>query len=134
MTKLHECLLPFAEPVCSPRGLRGSELQFLSELKQIVRDIDVVEGFREAGRKFKPSCVSAICRARSEWKSLPRGGGWRWGARARVANLICARTFRSAIWNEYGSLLEIRPLIGAGSQFRAYDRETGSDQKQFSRA
>src|SRR5271165_6118966 len=65
MTKLHKCLLPFAEPVCSPWGLRGSELQFPSELKQIVRDIDVVEGFREAGRKFKSlrACQQSVERA-----------------------------------------------------------------------
>src|SRR5438034_413999 len=49
MTKLRDSLLPFAEPACSPRGLRGSEPQFPSQQNQIVCDIDVIEGLREAG-------------------------------------------------------------------------------------
>jgi hypothetical protein len=51
--KLRDYLLPFSEPACSPWRLRGSELQFPSQQNQIVCDVDVVEGLREAGREFK---------------------------------------------------------------------------------
>jgi hypothetical protein len=49
MTKLRDCLLPFAEPASSPWGFRGSEKQFPSQQNQVVCDVDVIEGFREAG-------------------------------------------------------------------------------------
>ena len=49
MAKLRDCLLPFAEPARSPWRLRGSEPQFSSQQNQIVCDVDVVEGLREAG-------------------------------------------------------------------------------------
>src|SRR5260370_19991757 len=53
MTKLRDCLLPFAEPARGPWGFRGSVLQFPSQQNQVVCDVDVIEGFREAGREFK---------------------------------------------------------------------------------
>ena len=53
MTKLRDCLLPFAEPACSPWSLRGSEPQFPSQKNQVVCNVDVIERFREAGREFK---------------------------------------------------------------------------------
>src|SRR5437667_1949705 len=53
MTKLRDCLLPFAEPARSLWGLRGSEPQFPSQQNQVVCDVDVIEGFREAGRESK---------------------------------------------------------------------------------
>src|SRR5690348_16150263 len=53
MTKLRDCLLPFAEPVCGPWGLHGSELQFPSQQNQVVCDVDVIERFHEGGGEFK---------------------------------------------------------------------------------
>src|SRR5579863_4441471 len=53
MMKLRDGLLPFAEPARSPWGLLRSKLQFVSQQNQIVGDVDVIEGFREACREFK---------------------------------------------------------------------------------
>src|SRR5229473_1982709 len=53
MMKLRDRLLPFAEPTGSPWGLLRSELQFASQQNQIVCDVDVIKGFREAGRESK---------------------------------------------------------------------------------
>src|SRR5713101_3605481 len=49
MAKLRNRLLPFAEPARSPWRLRGGEPQFLSQQNQVVCDVDIIEGFREAG-------------------------------------------------------------------------------------
>ncbi len=49
LTKLRDFLLPFAEPACCPWSLRWSEPQFPCQQNQVVCDVDVIEGFREAG-------------------------------------------------------------------------------------
>src|SRR6202790_1515461 len=53
MMKLRDCLLPFSEPTGSPWGFLRSEFQFASQQNQVIGDIDVIEGFREARREFK---------------------------------------------------------------------------------
>ena len=53
MTKLRDFLLPLAEPGCRSWRLRWSEPQLLGQQNQIVRDVDVVDGFGAARCKFK---------------------------------------------------------------------------------
>ncbi len=53
MTKLRDCLLPFAEPACGPWGLRRNEPQFPGQQNQVICNVDVIARFREAGREFK---------------------------------------------------------------------------------
>src|SRR5260370_7009346 len=49
IANLRNPLLPFADPARSPWRLRGGEPQFLSQQNQVVCDVDIIEGFREAG-------------------------------------------------------------------------------------
>src|SRR5580692_6369608 len=91
MMKLRDCLLPFAEPTGSPRGLLRSELQFASQQNQIVGDIDVIEGFREARREFKGLRAreqSVECAAGSHTVAFEERRVSRLGADQIVASIV----------------------------------------------
>ena len=50
---MRDRLLPFAEPGCSPWSFCRGKLQLPSQQNQVVCNVDVVEGFREASGESK---------------------------------------------------------------------------------